>query len=61
VKGAPGLDLPALEVARVAEAYGVPAQSVTGRDELHEALESAIVSGKPQVVEVPVTPGMALF
>jgi benzoylformate decarboxylase len=61
VKGAPGLDLPALEVARVAEAYGVPAQSVTGRDELHAALESAIVSGKPQVVEVPVTPGMALF
>jgi benzoylformate decarboxylase len=61
VKGAPGLDLPALEVARVAEAYGVAAQSVTGRDELHAALESAIGSGKPQVVEVPVTPGMALF
>ena len=61
VKGAPGLDLPALEVARVADGYGVTAQRVTGRDELHEALQAAIGSGKPQLVEVPVTPGMALF
>ncbi|MGA8803193.1 MAG: benzoylformate decarboxylase [Solirubrobacterales bacterium] len=61
VKGAPGLDLPALEVARVAEAYGVRAQSVTGRDELHAALQGGIGSAKPQLVEVPVTPGMALF
>ena len=30
-----------------------------GRDELHAALEGAIGSGKPQLVEVPVTPGMA--
>ncbi len=61
VKGAPGLDLPALEVARVAEAYGVASESVSGRDELHAALEAAIGSDKPQLVEVPVTPGMALF
>src|SRR5262249_32242302 len=61
VKGAPGLDLPALEVAKVAESYGVPSKSVGGRDELHSALESAIRSGKPDLVEVPVTPGMALF
>jgi benzoylformate decarboxylase len=61
VKGAPGLDLPALEVAGVAEAYGVPAQMVSGRDELHSALQGAIGSGKPQLVEVPVMPGMALF
>ncbi len=61
VKGAPGLDLPALEVAKVAEAYGVDSQSVSGRDELHEVLKAAIGSGKPELVEVPVTPGMALF
>jgi benzoylformate decarboxylase len=61
VKGAPGLDLPALEVARVAEAYGVDSQSVSGRDELHGALKAAIGSGKPELVEIPVTPGMALF
>jgi benzoylformate decarboxylase len=61
VKGAPGLDLPALEVAKVAESYGVPSKSVSGRDELHEAMKTAIGSGKPELVEVPVTPGMALF
>ncbi len=61
VKGAPGLDLPALEVAKVAESYGVGSKSVSGRDELHAALEGAIGESKPQLVEVPVTPGMALF
>jgi benzoylformate decarboxylase len=61
VQGAPGLDLPALDVAKVAEAYGVSSKSVAGREELHEALKSAIGSAKPELVEVPVTPGMALF
>jgi benzoylformate decarboxylase len=61
VSGAPGLDLPALEVAKVAESYGVSSKSVSGREELHAALESAIGSGKPELVEVPVAPGMALF
>ncbi|HET8593206.1 MAG TPA: thiamine pyrophosphate-dependent enzyme, partial [Solirubrobacterales bacterium] len=61
VRGAPGLDLPALDVARVAAAYGVSAKAVSGRDDLHAALESAISSSKPELVEVPVTPGMALF
>ena len=61
VKGAPGLDLPALEVAQVATAYGVSSRTVSGREELHEALASAIASEKPKLVEVPVTPGMALF
>jgi benzoylformate decarboxylase len=61
VKGAPGLDLPALQVAQVAEAYGVSSKLVAGRDELHGALEAAIGSSKPELVEVPVTPGMALF
>jgi benzoylformate decarboxylase len=61
VAGAPGLDLPALEVAKVAEAYGVASRSVSKREELREALKGAIESGKPELVEVPVTPGMALF
>jgi benzoylformate decarboxylase len=61
VKGAPGLDLPALQVAKVAEAYGVSSTSVTSRDQLAEALKTAIGSPKAELVEVPVTPGMALF
>jgi thiamine pyrophosphate-dependent acetolactate synthase large subunit-like protein len=45
----------------VAEGYGVPSKAVSGRDELHAALEAAITSSKPELVEVPVTLGMALF
>jgi benzoylformate decarboxylase len=61
VTGAPGLDLPALEVAEVAQAYGVSSKRVSGREELQGALKGAIGSEKPELVEVPVTPGMALF
>jgi benzoylformate decarboxylase len=61
VKGAPGLDLPALEVAEVAQAYGVSSKRVSKREELQEALGNAISSKQPELVEVPVTPGMALF
>jgi len=60
VTGAPGLDLPAVECASLAEAYGVAASRVTGRDELHAVLGEAIASERPELVEVPVAPGMAL-
>ena len=60
VTGAPGLDLPGLESASVADAYGVPASRVAGRDELHAALADAIEAEGPRLVEVPVAPGMAL-
>jgi benzoylformate decarboxylase len=60
VSGAPGLDLPALDVSAVASAYGVPSRRVSDREELTEALRTAIGSGGPEVVEVQVAPGMAL-
>ncbi|HEY4426935.1 MAG TPA: benzoylformate decarboxylase [Solirubrobacteraceae bacterium] len=59
--GAPGLDLIGLDVASVAEAYGVPAVEVNERDELTEALRSAIaVQDGPRLVQVPVASGMWL-
>jgi len=61
VHGAPGLDLPALESAKVAAGYGVKSSQVSGADELRDALSSAIASSKPELVEVPVAPGMSLF
>jgi benzoylformate decarboxylase len=61
VTGAPGLDLPALETAAVARAYGVSASRVRGRDELREALDAGFASSAPALVEVDCTPGMALF
>jgi benzoylformate decarboxylase len=60
VAGAPGLDLPKLEVAQVARGYGVDARQVRSRDELADALAAAIASDAPNVIEVPVQPGMSL-
>ena len=60
VTGSPGLDLPALESAAVAKAYGVPGTRVDGRDALHGALSDALAADGPQLVEVRVAPGMAL-
>jgi benzoylformate decarboxylase len=60
VSGAPGLDLPALDVSAVAAGYGVPSQRVDGREELTEALRAGIAADGPRLVEVKVTPGMTL-
>jgi benzoylformate decarboxylase len=61
VSGAPGLDLPGLDVAAVAAGYGVSTQRVSGRDEVRDALAKALASPRPELVEVPVAPGMSLF
>jgi benzoylformate decarboxylase len=60
VTGAPGLDLPRLDVAGVAGAYGVSARKAGSREELAEALKTALASEGPNVIEVPVQPGMSL-
>jgi benzoylformate decarboxylase len=59
--GLPGLDLPGLDVAAVANAYGVPSQEVSGGEQLTEALREAIaVQDGPRLVQVPVASGMWL-
>jgi benzoylformate decarboxylase len=60
VEGAPGLDLPALESARIAEAYGVASTRADEVDALRDALAMAIASERPELVETRVAPGMAL-
>jgi benzoylformate decarboxylase len=60
VTGAPGLDLPALETGALAAAYGLRARRADGREELRETLRDALASAAPELVEVRVTPGMAL-
>jgi benzoylformate decarboxylase len=60
VEGAPGLDLPKLECAAIAEGYGMTSHRARTRDELGDALGKAIASGEPELVEVPVAPGMWL-
>src|SRR6185295_16387343 len=51
VEGAPGLDLPRLEVGQTASSYGVASQRVSGLDELREALGAAIGATEPRLVE----------
>jgi len=60
VTGAPGLDLPRLDVAATARSYGVPSQGVCGGEELHGALADALAQPGPRLVQVDVAPGMAL-
>ncbi|HEY4997263.1 MAG TPA: thiamine pyrophosphate-dependent enzyme, partial [Solirubrobacteraceae bacterium] len=60
VNGAPGLDLPQLDVAATAQSYGVPSETVAGREQLHNALGEAFSQAGPRLVQVDVAPGMAL-
>ena len=61
VAGAPGLDLPALDVAAVARAYGMAAREVGDADELTAALREDIAAQDgPRLLQVPVAPGMWL-
>jgi benzoylformate decarboxylase len=60
VQGAPGLDLPAVNSAEIADGYGVEARRLGGIGELGEGLAAAIASSRPSLVEIVVAPGMAL-
>jgi benzoylformate decarboxylase len=60
VQGAPGLDLPALDVAAVAEGYGIRARRAERSGDLAAALRDGIASKSPELVEVRIAPGMAL-
>ncbi len=59
VNGAPGLELPGLDVAAVASAYGMPAREVSAREELTEALREEIgADDGPRLIQVRVASGM---
>jgi benzoylformate decarboxylase len=60
VEGAPGLDLPSLDVAATAHSYGVRSHMVSGREELKAELIDALRHAGPRLVQVDVEPGMAL-
>jgi benzoylformate decarboxylase len=59
VQGVPGLELPGLDTAAVASAYGVPSRNVSGPEELGEALREGIAAGDgPRLVQARVASGM---
>jgi benzoylformate decarboxylase len=59
-KGAPGLDLPALDTVAVANGYGVPAARADSREALESALAEAVRADGPRLVETRVAPGMVM-
>lgn len=61
ISAAPGLDLPALDTAKIATGYGIESTTVRAAEEVEAALTDAIADPKPRLIEVPVEPGMALF
>ncbi len=59
VEGAPGLELPGLDTAAVARAYGMPAQDASTPDELADALHEAVAADDgPRLVQARVASGM---
>ena len=61
VEGAPGLELPGLDTAAVARAYGMQAREVSEPGELSEALREAIAAQDgPRLVQARVASGMWL-
>jgi benzoylformate decarboxylase len=50
----PGLDLPGLDVVRIAEGYGMPAGRVESAEELAAALAGTSATRGPRLLEVPV-------
>jgi benzoylformate decarboxylase len=61
VQGAPGLELPGLDVAAVARGYGMPARDVATPDELRAVLaEDIAAQDGPRLVQARVASGMWL-
>jgi benzoylformate decarboxylase len=59
VEGAPGLELPGLDTAAVARAYGMPASDASTPEELAEALRAGIAtSDGPRLVQARIASGM---
>jgi benzoylformate decarboxylase len=59
VSGAPGLELPGLDTAAVARAYGMEARDVSSREELTEAIREGVAADDgPRLVQARVASGM---
>jgi len=54
----PGLDLPELDIVQVAKGYGCEGESVQHPEKLADALERALGSGRPRLVNALVDPTM---
>jgi benzoylformate decarboxylase len=52
----PEMDLPGIDYCAIARGYGVRAFRVSHSEELVRALRRSVVSGEPELIEVPIQP-----
>lgn len=50
----PGLDLPGIDIARIAAGYGMKSQSVTEPHDLEPALQTALAAHEPRLISVTI-------
>jgi len=56
-RNVPGMDLPAIDIVKIAEGYGMNARNVACAEELAPALRAAIDSNKPWLISVAIARG----
>jgi benzoylformate decarboxylase len=56
--GAPGIDLPGLDFVAIAQGHGVPARSVATADDIDPALEEALSTQGPALIDFRIDPGV---
>jgi benzoylformate decarboxylase len=56
-RNVPGMDLPGIDIVKLAEGYGMKGQEVTRPEDLKPALRAAFVAKEPQLISVNVAPG----
>jgi len=57
--GVPGLDLPGIDFIALAKGYGCTGYKVATKEALAQALQDALRSDKPTVLEIPITAAVA--
>jgi len=56
-RSVPGMDIPGIDMVKIAQGYGMPAAEVNQAEDLEPALKQAFASSGPQLVSVNVAPG----
>jgi len=56
-RNVPGMDIPGIDMVKIAEGYGIAAQLVDRPDELEPALRGAFATAEPRLISVNVAPG----
>jgi benzoylformate decarboxylase len=56
-RNVPGMDIPGIDVVKIAQGYGMAAQEVDRPEELEPALRAAFASNQPRLISVNVAKG----